>query len=116
MMMGLQLMMKIFLKLFQNVLRFRITGGIERSRARSMRDFEYIYNEFDLFYMTDNDTIHDPEFLNILRSIYIHHLKRLKINFQLDCLTVFFTTIHKILSTKMMSYLLENMSWCKSML
>ena len=35
-----------------------------------MRDFEYIYNEFDLFYMTDNDTIHDPEFLNILRSIY----------------------------------------------
>ena len=60
-----------FLRNFsQNVLRFRITGGIERSRARSMRDFEYIYNEFDLFYMTDNDTIHDPEFLNILRSIY----------------------------------------------
>ena len=60
-----------FLKNFsQNVLRFRITGGIERSRARSMRDFEYIYNEFDLFYMTDNDTIHDPDFLDILRKLY----------------------------------------------
>ena len=99
MMMGLQLMMKIFLKNFsQNVIEFHVTGGIERSRARSMRDFEYIYNEFDLFYMTDNDTIHDPEFLNILRSIYESSSEKLKINFQLDCLTVFSTTISKYYS------------------
>ena len=54
----------------QDVLRFRITGGIERSRARSFRDFLYIHKEYDLFYMTDNDTIHDPNFINTLRDIY----------------------------------------------
>lgn len=60
-----------FLKKFSNeVLRFRISGGIERSRARAFRDFIFIYKDYDLFYMTDNDTIHDPNFLNILRSIY----------------------------------------------
>ena len=42
-------MMKKFLSKFSNnVLRFRVTGGIERSRARSIRDFEYIYKDFDL--------------------------------------------------------------------
>ena len=54
----------------KDVLRFRITGGIERSRARSFRDFLYIHTDYDLFYMTDNDTIHDPNFLNTLRNIY----------------------------------------------
>ena len=52
----------------KDVLRFRITGGIERSRARSFRDFLYIHTDYDLFYMTDNDTIHDPNFLNTLRK------------------------------------------------
>ena len=61
---------KFLSKFSNNVLRFRVTGGIERSRARSIRDFEYIYKDFDLFYMTDNDTIHDPKFLDILRAIY----------------------------------------------
>lgn len=60
-----------FLKNYSDVvLRFSRNGGIERSRARSFRDFEYIYKEYDLFYMTDNDTIHDPDFLKILREIY----------------------------------------------
>ena len=60
-----------YLKKFSdNVLRFPKNGGIERSRARSVRDFIYIYENYDLFYMTDNDTIHDPNFLNILRTIY----------------------------------------------
>ena len=39
-----------FLKYYsENVLRFRVSGGIERSRARSFRDFIYIYKDFDLF-------------------------------------------------------------------
>ncbi len=60
-----------FLKQYsQDVLRFSSSGGVERSRARSFRDFIYIYKDFDLFYMTDNDTIHDPKFLNILRNLY----------------------------------------------
>ena len=60
-----------FLKQYsQDVLRFSSSGGVERSRARSFRDFIYIYKDFDLFYMTDNDTIHDPKFLNILRLIF----------------------------------------------
>ena len=60
-----------FLKKYSNdVLRFRITGGIERSRARAFRDFEHIYLDYDLLYITDNDTIHDPYFLNILRDLY----------------------------------------------
>ena len=60
-----------FLKNYsKNVLRFRIRGGIERSRARSFRDFEYIFTDHDLLYITDNDTIHDPSFLSVLRDIY----------------------------------------------
>ena len=60
-----------FLKQFSdNVLRFRSSGGIERSRARSFRDFLYVYENYDLFYMTDNDTIHDPNFLKVLRNLY----------------------------------------------
>lgn len=60
-----------FLKQYSdNVLRFRVSGGVERSRARAFRDFIYIYKDFDLFYMTDNDTIHDPDFLDILRKLY----------------------------------------------
>ena len=60
-----------FLKQYSdNVLRFRVSGGVERSRARAFRDFIYIYKDFDLFYMTDNDTIHDPNFLEILRKLY----------------------------------------------
>ena len=60
-----------FLKQYSNdVLRFRTSGGVERSRARSFRDFIFVYKDFDLFYMTDNDTIHDPKFLEILRNLY----------------------------------------------
>tara|TARA_A100001015_G_scaffold135563_1_gene150424 strand:+ start:1354 stop:2097 length:744 start_codon:yes stop_codon:yes gene_type:complete len=52
------------------VLRFRVRGGIERSRARAFRDFVHIYTDYDLLYITDNDTIHDPEFLEVLRDLY----------------------------------------------
>ena len=59
-----------FLKKFsENVLRFRISGGVERSRARAFRDFEYIYKDFELLYITDNDTIHDPHFISVLRDL-----------------------------------------------
>ena len=60
-----------FLKKFsKNVLRFRTSGGIERSRARTFRDFEYIFSTYDLLYITDNDTIHDPNFLKTIREMY----------------------------------------------
>ena len=37
-----------FLKQFSNnVLRFRVSGGIERSRARAFRDFVHVYKNFD---------------------------------------------------------------------
>jgi hypothetical protein len=53
----------------KDVLQFRVSGGIERSRARAFRDFEYIYKDFELLYITDNDTIHDPDFFNVLRNL-----------------------------------------------
>ena len=34
-------------KFSDNVLRFRVNGGIERSRARAIRDFEHVYQNFD---------------------------------------------------------------------
>ena len=38
-----------FLKQYsRDVLRFRSSGGIERSRARSFRDFIYVYDNYDL--------------------------------------------------------------------
>ena len=37
-----------FLKQFsKNVLRFRVSGGVERSRARAFRDFVHVYKNFD---------------------------------------------------------------------
>ena len=41
------------------VVRFNRNGGIERSRAKAIRDFVYRYLDFDLIYFTDNDAIHD---------------------------------------------------------
>jgi hypothetical protein len=52
------------------LLRFRLHGGIERSRARAFRDFVHRYSEFDVLYLTDNDTIHDPIFIDILNEFF----------------------------------------------
>jgi len=52
------------------VVRFERNGGIERSRAKSFRDFVYRFTDYDLLYLTDNDTLHDPKFLEILSEIY----------------------------------------------
>jgi hypothetical protein len=52
------------------LLRFRLHGGIERSRARAFRDFVHRYSDFDILYLTDNDTIHDPVFINILSELF----------------------------------------------
>ncbi len=52
------------------ILRFRLHGGIERSRARAIRDFIHRYTNFDILYLTDNDTIHDPAFVDILREFF----------------------------------------------
>jgi hypothetical protein len=52
------------------LLRFRLHGGIERSRARAFRDFIHRYSEFDILYLTDNDTIHDPRFVDVLNEFF----------------------------------------------
>ena len=100
---------KFLSKFSNNVLRFRVTGGIERSRARSIRDFEYIYKDFDLFYMTDNDTIHDPKFLDILRAIYNSSSDKIENKLPIGLYNSVFHKDLKTLSTKMMSYLLEKL-------
>ena len=53
------------------LLRFRLHGGIERSRARAFRDFVHRYLDFDILYLTDNDTIHDPTFINVLNEFFV---------------------------------------------
>lgn len=51
------------------VIRFPTTSGITQSRTRALRDF--LDTEYDLLYLTDNDTVHDPNFLNIIRESFI---------------------------------------------
>lgn len=53
------------------VVRFERNGGIERSRAKAIRDFVYRYHNFDLIYFTDNDAIHDPKFVDLIRSVSV---------------------------------------------
>ena len=94
-----------FLKQYSNdVLRFRTSGGVERSRARSFRDFIFVYKDFDLFYMTDNDTIHDPKFLEILRNLYKSSSENLTKGFRLDFIIVSFTMIQRILFMKIVFF------------
>ena len=52
------------------VIRFEVRGGIEKSRAKAFRDFVSRYVEYDLIYLTDNDAIHDPAFISILNEIF----------------------------------------------
>ena len=58
-MMHPQIMERIFKAIFRKCFEIQGFWGIERSRARSFRDFIHVYKDFDLYYMTDNDTIHD---------------------------------------------------------
>lgn len=60
-----------YIKQFSDeVIRFQTTRGITRSRAKAFRDFVHRYTEFDLLYLTDNDTVHDPVFTDILRKCF----------------------------------------------
>ena len=59
-----------FNSLCDGFVRFRIHGGIERSRARSFRDFVHRYKEFDVLYLTDNDTVHDQEFVSVINTLF----------------------------------------------
>lgn len=52
------------------VIRFDVRGGIEKSKARAFRDFNTKYIDYDLLYLTDNDAIHDPAFISILSEIF----------------------------------------------
>jgi tetratricopeptide (TPR) repeat protein len=53
------------------VVRFESRQGIERSRARTFRDFLRKYKDYELLYLTDNDAIHDPDFAKTLREIFL---------------------------------------------
>jgi len=57
------------LEFADDVVRFGRNGGIERSRAKAIRDFVYRYTDYDLIYFTDNDAIHDPSFVDVVRSV-----------------------------------------------
>jgi glycosyltransferase involved in cell wall biosynthesis len=52
------------------VIRFERNGGIERSRARAFRDFTYRFTDYDLLYLTDNDTLHDGKFIEVLQQTF----------------------------------------------
>ena len=52
------------------VVRFHRNGGIERSRARALRDFVHRFQDYDLLYLTDNDTVHDPVFVSQLNQFF----------------------------------------------
>jgi len=56
-------------KYADDVIRFERNGGIERSRAKAIRDFVYRFTDYDLIYFTDNDAIHDPKFVDVVRSV-----------------------------------------------
>jgi len=58
-------------KYADQVVRFDVRRGIEKSRAKAFRDFHSTYIEYDLLYLTDNDAIHDPIFTELLRSIFM---------------------------------------------
>jgi glycosyltransferase involved in cell wall biosynthesis len=57
-------------KYADNVFRFDTNVGIEYSRATAIKDFIFKYTDFDVIYFTDNDAIHDPEFVNTIQEIY----------------------------------------------
>ena len=52
------------------VFRFPKNVGVSASKARALRDFVYRFTDFDLCYFTDNDTIHDPNFVEILMNAF----------------------------------------------
>jgi len=58
------------IKYSDEVIKFKKNVGIERSRARAFRDFIHRFQEFDLLYLTDNDSIHDPLFAEYLINIF----------------------------------------------
>jgi len=57
------------LKYADEVVRFEQNIRIGHSRGRAIRDFVSKYLDYDLIYFTDNDTIHDPSFIDIIETI-----------------------------------------------
>ena len=64
------------LEFADDVVRFERNGGIERSRAKAIRDFVYRYTDYDVIYFTDNDAIHDPKFIDVVRSLSVWQRSR----------------------------------------
>lgn len=53
-----------------HVTRFDPNRGINLSRLHAFKEFLSRFTAFDLLYITDNDTIHDPSFLRLLRALH----------------------------------------------
>lgn len=53
-----------------HVMRFPSNRGINLSRLYAFKEFLTRFTDFELLYITDNDTIHDPSFLRMLRMLY----------------------------------------------
>jgi len=62
-------------KFSDDVIRFDSRRGIENSRARTLRDFLDKHVDFDLLYLTDNDAIHDPKFIKIIKNLFVNQEK-----------------------------------------
>lgn len=60
-----------FLKRYADaVVRFDRNVGIDFSRRRLLEDFRRGYKEYDLLYITDNDVIHDPQFVKMIKHLF----------------------------------------------
>lgn len=52
------------------VVRFPVNLGVGYSRYCALQDFLFRYSDFDLLYLTDNDTFHDYRALTLLSHIF----------------------------------------------
>jgi len=52
-----------------DVTRFDTNMGISYSRATAIRDFVFKYLGINVVYFTDNDTMHDPQFIEIIKTL-----------------------------------------------
>ena len=75
----------------------------------------YIYKDFDLYYMTDNDMIHDPNFLEVLRELYNTSSKKFEKKLPIGLYNSKFMMIQKILFMKIIFFQSEKHARGESM-
>jgi hypothetical protein len=58
------------LKHVDGVFREPTKMGVQYLRAKQFRDFVNKYTDYDYLYITDNDAIHDPTYIDVLKECY----------------------------------------------